>query len=75
MGMGPWELGIAPSGATRVRSHGNTSSCRGAGTWRSGPEPARRYALEGLRKALLAAGVDADTGEDEPEPGVRMGRA
>ena len=34
-----------------------------------------RYALEGLRKALLAAGVDADTGEDEPEPGVRMGRA
>ncbi len=34
-----------------------------------------RYALEGLRKGLLAAGVDADTGEDEPEPGVRMGRA
>ena len=34
-----------------------------------------RYALEGLRKALLAAGVDADTSEDEPEPGVRMGRA
>jgi RNA polymerase sigma-70 factor (ECF subfamily) len=34
-----------------------------------------RYALEGLRKALLAAGVDADTGEVEPEPGVRVGRA
>src|SRR5947209_3647354 len=28
-----------------------------------------RYALEGLRKALLAAGVDADTGADEPAPG------
>ena len=34
-----------------------------------------RYALEGLRKALLAAGVDASAGEDEPEPNVRMGRA
>src|SRR5437879_4550010 len=34
-----------------------------------------RYALEGLRKALLAAGVDADTGADEPAPGVRLGRA
>ena len=34
-----------------------------------------RYALEGLRKALLAAGVEADTGTDEPAPGVRLGRA
>ena len=34
-----------------------------------------RYALEGLRKALLAAGVDAQTGADEPAPGVRLGRA
>jgi len=34
-----------------------------------------RYALEGLRKALLAAGVDADTGAEEPAPGVRLGRA
>ncbi len=34
-----------------------------------------RYALEGLRKALLAAGVDADTSADEPAPGVRLGRA
>ena len=34
-----------------------------------------RYALEGLRKALLAAGVDADTGADEPAQGVRLGRA
>src|SRR5205823_585027 len=33
-----------------------------------------RYALEGLRKALLAAGVDSDTGADEPAPGVRLGR-
>ena len=34
-----------------------------------------RYALEGLRKALLAAGVDADTAQDDPAPGVRLGRA
>jgi RNA polymerase sigma-70 factor (ECF subfamily) len=34
-----------------------------------------RYALEGLRKALLAAGVDAGTGADEPAAGVRLGRA
>ena len=34
-----------------------------------------RYALEGLRKALLAAGVDAATSADEPAPGVRLGRA
>ncbi len=34
-----------------------------------------RYALEGLRKALEAAGVDADAGADEPATGVRMGRA
>ena len=34
-----------------------------------------RYALEGLRKALLVAGVDADTSADEPAPGVRLGRA
>lgn len=34
-----------------------------------------RYALEGLRKALLASGVDAESAEDEPEPGVRLGRA
>ena len=34
-----------------------------------------RYALEGLRKALLAAGVDAQTSVDEPAPGVRLGRA
>jgi RNA polymerase sigma-70 factor (ECF subfamily) len=34
-----------------------------------------RYALEGLRKALLAAGVDADTGADEPGASVRLGRA
>src|SRR5262245_61187252 len=33
-----------------------------------------RYALEGLRKALVAAGVDAETGADEPEP-VKVGRA
>jgi RNA polymerase sigma-70 factor (ECF subfamily) len=34
-----------------------------------------RYALEGLRKALLAAGVEADTGADEPGVSVRLGRA
>ncbi|MGZ6142221.1 MAG: RNA polymerase sigma factor [Myxococcales bacterium] len=34
-----------------------------------------RYALEGLRKALLAAGVDAETSAEEPAPGVRLGRA
>ena len=34
-----------------------------------------RYALEGLRKALLAAGVDPATGADEPASGVRLGRA
>ena len=34
-----------------------------------------RYALEGLRKALLAAGVEADTAADEPAQGVRLGRA
>jgi len=34
-----------------------------------------RYALEGLRKALLAAGVDAETGADEPASSVRLGRA
>ena len=34
-----------------------------------------RYALEGLRKALLAAGVDANTSADEPAQGVRLGRA
>ena len=32
-----------------------------------------RYALEGLRKALLAAGVDASAAE--PEPDVKVGRA
>ena len=32
-----------------------------------------RYALEGLRKALLAAGVDASA--TEPEPDVKVGRA
>lgn len=34
-----------------------------------------RYALEGLRKALAAAGVDEDAAADEPAPGVRLGRA
>jgi RNA polymerase sigma-70 factor (ECF subfamily) len=32
-----------------------------------------RYALEGLRKALLAAGIDASTAEAEPD--VKVGRA
>jgi RNA polymerase sigma-70 factor (ECF subfamily) len=34
-----------------------------------------RYALEGLRKALAAAGVDAQTAAEEPASGVRLGRA
>jgi RNA polymerase sigma-70 factor (ECF subfamily) len=34
-----------------------------------------RYALEGLRKALTAAGIDQDEGAGEPAPGVRLGRA
>ena len=34
-----------------------------------------RYALEGLRKALMAAGVSEETAAEEPEPGVRLGRA
>src|SRR5690242_2828990 len=33
-----------------------------------------RYALEALRKALLAAGVGAETAADEPEP-IKVGRA
>jgi RNA polymerase sigma-70 factor, ECF subfamily len=34
-----------------------------------------RYALEGLRKALVAAGVSEETAAEEPAPGVRLGRA
>ena len=34
-----------------------------------------RYALEGMRKALLAAGVSADLAEPEADPSVRLGRA
>jgi RNA polymerase sigma-70 factor (ECF subfamily) len=34
-----------------------------------------RYALEGLRKALLAAGVSAEVASDDAAPGVRLGRA
>ncbi|HEX9577637.1 MAG TPA: RNA polymerase sigma factor [Myxococcales bacterium] len=34
-----------------------------------------RYALEGLRKALLAAGVDPAMAEEDPSPNMRMGRA
>ena len=36
-----------------------------------------RYALEGLRRALAAAGVDSSTAEetDPPAPGVRLGQA
>jgi RNA polymerase sigma-70 factor (ECF subfamily) len=34
-----------------------------------------RYALEGLRKALAAAGVSEETAAEEPAPGVRLGRA
>lgn len=34
-----------------------------------------RYALEGLRKALLASGIDAETCADEPASSVRLGRA
>jgi RNA polymerase sigma-70 factor (ECF subfamily) len=31
-----------------------------------------RYALEGLRKSLAAAGVDAETAASEPAAGVRL---
>src|SRR3954464_14076018 len=34
-----------------------------------------RYALEGLRKVLSAAGVSQETAAAEPGPGVRLGRA
>src|SRR5207237_1405095 len=34
-----------------------------------------RYALEGLRKALLAAGIDPNVEEEEISPNMRMGRA
>src|SRR5438874_13327196 len=34
-----------------------------------------RYALEGLRKALAAAGVSEETAAEEPASGVRLGRA
>jgi RNA polymerase sigma-70 factor (ECF subfamily) len=34
-----------------------------------------RYALEGMRKALAAAGVGADLAEPEADPSVRLGRA
>jgi RNA polymerase sigma-70 factor (ECF subfamily) len=34
-----------------------------------------RYAIEGLRKALSAAGIDADLAADEPDAAVRLGRA
>jgi RNA polymerase sigma-70 factor (ECF subfamily) len=34
-----------------------------------------RYALEGLRKALTAAGVSAEATSDDAAPGVRLGRA
>jgi RNA polymerase sigma-70 factor (ECF subfamily) len=34
-----------------------------------------RYALEGLRKALAAAGVSEETVAEEPAPDVRLGRA
>ena len=34
-----------------------------------------RYALEGLRKALAAAGVSEETAAEEPEPDIRLGRA
>jgi RNA polymerase sigma-70 factor (ECF subfamily) len=34
-----------------------------------------RYALEGLRKALAAAGVSGETAADDPAPGIRLGRA
>ncbi|HWT86921.1 MAG TPA: sigma factor-like helix-turn-helix DNA-binding protein, partial [Myxococcales bacterium] len=34
-----------------------------------------RYALEGLRKALVAAGVSEETAAEEPAPDVRLGRA
>src|SRR5258705_13824837 len=38
-------------------------------------ESRRRYAWEGLRKALAAAGASAETAADEPAPGIRLGRA
>jgi len=34
-----------------------------------------RYALEGLRKALAAAGVSEEAASDEPVPDARLGRA
>jgi RNA polymerase sigma-70 factor (ECF subfamily) len=34
-----------------------------------------RYALEGLRKALQAAGVSEESAADEPATGIRLGRA
>jgi RNA polymerase sigma-70 factor (ECF subfamily) len=34
-----------------------------------------RYALEGLRKALAAAGVSAESAADDPVSGIRLGRA
>ena len=34
-----------------------------------------RYALEGLRKALAAAGVSEETAAEEPAPGIGLGRA
>jgi RNA polymerase sigma-70 factor (ECF subfamily) len=34
-----------------------------------------RYALEGLRKALAAAGISEETAAEEPDAGVRLGRA
>ena len=34
-----------------------------------------RYALEGLRKALAAAGISEETAAEEPAPGIRLGRA
>jgi RNA polymerase sigma-70 factor, ECF subfamily len=34
-----------------------------------------RYALEGLRKALAAAGISEETVAEEPAPGVRLGQA
>jgi RNA polymerase sigma-70 factor (ECF subfamily) len=34
-----------------------------------------RYALEGLRKGLAAAGISEETAVEDPDPGVRLGRA
>jgi RNA polymerase sigma-70 factor (ECF subfamily) len=34
-----------------------------------------RYALEGLRKALAAAGISAESAADDPVSGIRLGRA